>query len=109
MDHSINRLFIILVLGLTVCAPGRLLGEAEIDGKATVMLVRGEPIADSPVARQPGEGSQAPAKGKQKTQGREPEGQNIGRDTKSRAPVIREFVPSEEIAAEQAVDFPADI
>ena len=109
MRHSIDRLFIILVLGLVVCAPGRLHGEAENAGKVPVMLVRGEPVADRPVARQPGERAQGPAKEKQKTQGREQEGQNIGRDTKSGAPVIREFVPSEEIAAEQAVDFPADI
>ena len=109
MGHSINRLFILLALGLMVCAPGRLHGEAGNTGKVPVMLARGEPIADRPVVKQSGERNQGPTKEKQKTQGREQEGQNIGRDTKSRAPVIREFVPSEEIAAEQAVDFPADI
>ncbi|MBW1773935.1 MAG: hypothetical protein JRJ51_07510 [Deltaproteobacteria bacterium] len=109
MSNSINGLFIILVLGLMVCAPGRLRGEAGNTGKVPVMLVRGDTIADRPVVRQSGERNQGPAKEKQKTQGREQEGQNIGRDTKSRDPLIREFVPSEEIAAEQAVDFPADI
>lgn len=109
MSNSINRLFIILVFGLMVCVPGRLHGEAGNTGKVPVMLVRGDTIADRPVVKQSGERNQGPAKEKQKTKGREQEGQNIGRDTKSREPLIREFVPSEEIAAEQAVDFPADI
>lgn len=107
MSNTINRLFVILVLGLMVCAPGRVHGETGNTGKAPVTLARGDTIADRPVVKQSGDGSQGPVKGKQKTQGQD--GQNTVRETRAKKPYIKEFVPSEEIAAEQAVDFPADI
>ena len=98
----------ILVLGWLVCVPGRLHGETGNTEKVPVMLARGDTPADKPAVKS-GAGRQGSVKAGQQTQGREQEGQNTVPKTSAKKPYIKEFVPSEEIAAEQAVDFPADI
>jgi hypothetical protein len=65
-------------------------------------------VADRPVVRQPQEKNRDSEKGTQIPQGREyQKKRNSGRGGGKTS--TGEFVPSEEIEAGQAVDFPADI
>jgi len=106
MNNAINGFFVILLLGHLVHVPGTLPGKAT--NGAPVEFALRDAVADRPVVRQPREKGRDTTKGRQTPQG---QGQQQGRNPgKGGGETFKEeFVPSEEIKAGQAVDFPADI
>ena len=107
MNNSFNRFFIILFLMWLVHVPGTLPGKAT-NGDPVKFALR-DTVADRPVVRQPQEKGREKdrdtTKGRQTSQGQQ--GRNPGKGGGETS--MEEFVPSEEIKAGQAVDFPADI
>jgi hypothetical protein len=106
MNNAINRFLIILLLGWLVHVPGTLPGDAT--NSAPMKFAKRDAVADSPVAGQPRQKSRGTGKGTQTPQGQgQQQKRNSGREGGETS--MGEFVPSEEIEAGQAVDFPADI
>jgi hypothetical protein len=106
MNSAMNRVIEIFLIGWLVHVPGTLPGDAT--NRAPVKFALRDAVADRPVVRKPRE------KGRDTTRGTQtPQGQAQGQDRNpARAAgetAMEEFVPSEEIKAGQAVDFPADI
>ena len=106
MNNAINRVSLILFLVWLVHVPGTLPGDAT--NRVPMKFALSDAVADRPVVRQPREKNRDAAKGTKTPQvQRRQQGQNLGRE--GRKTSTGEFVPSEEIEAGQAVDFPADI
>jgi len=106
MNNAKRKFFVILLLGWLVHVPGTLPGETR--NRASLMLAFGDAVADRPVDRQPREKSRNILKGTQTPQGQgRQQKQNPG--TGDGETSMEKFVPSEEIEAGQAVDFPSDI
>ncbi len=106
MNNAKRRFFVILLLGWLVHVPGTLQGKAE--NRTPVKLAQGDTVADRPVVRQPHEKSldtdkKTPAPQDRRRQQRRNPGRESGETS------MEKFVPSEEIEAGQAVDFPSDI
>ena len=106
MNNAKNRFFIILLLGWLVHVPGTLPGK--VTNRAPVKFAFGDAVADRPVVRQSREKSRDTGKGTQTPQGQGRQ-QKRNPGTGGGETSMEEFVPSEEIKAGQAVDFPSDI
>ena len=106
MNNFKRRFFVILLLGWLVHVPGTLLGKAT--NKAPMKFAKGDAVTDRPVVGQPREKRLDSGKETQAPQGQgRHQGRNPGRESGETS--MGEFVPSEEIEAGQAVDFPSDI
>jgi hypothetical protein len=106
MNSAMNRVIEILLIGWLVHVPGTLPGKAT-NGTPVKFALR-DAVADRPVVRQPREKDRDTTKGKQTPQGQgKQQERNPARG--GGETFKEEFVPSEEIKAGQAVDFPADI
>lgn len=106
MSNFMKGLFVILLLLLMGHVPVPLPGEAKDTRRVSVELARGDAVADPPAGSREKAPDTATGKERPQNQG---EQQGRGSDPGGGESTIKEFVPSEEIAAEQAVDFPADI
>ena len=106
MNNAINRFLIVLLLGWLVHVPGTLPGETR--NRASLKFAFGDAVADRPVVRQSREKSRDTGKGTQTPQGQGRQ-QKRNPGTGGGETSMEEFVPSEEIKAGQAVDFPSDI
>ena len=105
MNSAINGFLVILLLGHLVHVPGTFPGKAT-NGDPVKFALR-DAVADRPVVRQPREKGRETTKGTQTPQGQGQQKRNPGKG--GGETFKEEFVPSEEIKAGQAVDFPADI
>jgi hypothetical protein len=106
MNNAFNLFFVILLLLWVVHVPGTWSGDAT--NRVSMKFALRDTVADRPVVRQPLEKNRESEKGTRIPQGQGyPQKRNSwkrGGETST-----GEFVPSEEIEAGQAVDFPADI
>ena len=106
MNSAMNRVIEIFLIGWLVHVPGTLPGDAT--NRTPVKFAIRDAVADRPVVRKPRKKGRDTTKGTQTPQGQgqrqEPNPARAGGET-----ATEEFVPSEEIKAGQAVDFPSDI
>jgi hypothetical protein len=112
MNKGVKRLFIILLLVFMAYLPGLPYGEDGNILKGPVKLARGDsPVADPPVKspRRVPEAEKGRKRPPDPGEKRQQQGRSTGSGAGAKEPFIKDFVPSEEIAAGQAVDFPADI
>ena len=106
MNNAFNRFFAILPLLWLIHVPGTLPGDAT--NSVPLKFVKADAVADRPVVRQPREKNRTTVKGTQIPQGQGyREKRNAGKGSGKTS--TGEFIPSEEIEAGQAVDFPTDI
>jgi hypothetical protein len=106
VNSAMNRVIEIFLIGWLVHMPGTFPGDTT--NRAPLKFAIRDVVADRPVVRQPREKGRDTTKGTQTPQG-QAQGQDRNPARVDGETATEEFVPSEEIKAGQAVDFPADI
>jgi len=109
--NAVKRVTAVLLMGILFIALPAQAGEVAWPAPDSPVLAQGEQGRTEPPESQdrvqdPVQDEKGPAAKGPGSQGQGPEGQSGGG---VQGPALQGFTPSEEIAAEQAVDFPADI